>query len=397
MTSEQKTSFIRTCVLVGFIFAFIWYYCVVQYGGVVTYPQSTFLFNPGDKFHDFRASYQAARSLKPYDSDTAVYPPFAYVSLFPFAILKDKLAHAFYLITVIVASLAYLYHQIPALDRMQRFQNALIFSFMSYPFLFLLDRGNIEWNVVALQTLFLHLYFKGNNPKWATRALTLAAAIKPYPLIFIALLVGDRKYREAVKVVAGAIFLNIASLFIFHGNAVETFHQFTSNLHRVHQEIVAYRLLMLHSSSLFSFLRLALSPIFEGFLTEIPAQMTWLHQLYLPIAVVLISLIGFTAAFVEKTPWKRIALLVLGELLLPEISFDYKLSYIYAPLIFFLQSSGDPHWKRNAVLFALILVPKGYWVITGEITSATLAGVFVLLVFLAVLLRDGLRGALKHP
>jgi Glycosyltransferase family 87 len=84
---------------------------------------------------------------------------------------------------------------------------------LSYPLLFLLERGNIEGVVWAVEVLGLTAFV--TRRYWsAGLLLALAAAMKVYPAIFLTLLLYKKRYREvAVSVVAMAV-INIASLWI---------------------------------------------------------------------------------------------------------------------------------------------------------------------------------------
>ncbi|MCJ7740436.1 hypothetical protein MUP32_03920 [Candidatus Microgenomates bacterium] len=62
-----------------------------------------------------------------------------------------------------------------------------------------------------------------------------------------------------------------------------------------------------------------------------------------------------------KKEGKKIALLTFSMNLLPAVSGDYKLLYVFIPLFLFINFSKKSRWDLiYLVLFSLLLIPKNY-------------------------------------
>ena len=81
----------------------------------------------------------------------------------------------------------------------------------SYPYLLLLQRGNIEVYAWLAITFGLWSFYQGNY-KWAAVCIGLATAIKMYPFIFIGLFLPQRRFREAVLSLCTAVLASFIGL-----------------------------------------------------------------------------------------------------------------------------------------------------------------------------------------
>jgi hypothetical protein len=81
----------------------------------------------------------------------------------------------------------------------------------SYPFLFLIDRGNVEGVMWIFVCGGIVLFMRGRF--WPSAAcLAAAACIKPFPLLLFALFVPRRKYYQIAAAVAGVLAVNLIAL-----------------------------------------------------------------------------------------------------------------------------------------------------------------------------------------
>jgi hypothetical protein len=75
--------------------------------------------------------------------------------------------------------------------------------------------------------------------------------------------------------------------------------------------------------------------------------------------------------FIEKEEWKRFAILIFAMLLLPPISADYKLLYIFIPLYIFINNKKPSKTEIIYLLmFCLLLIPKDYSFLPNVISDA---------------------------
>ena len=90
---------------------------------------------------------------------------------------------------------------------------------LSFPFLYLFERGNILLLTFVLVLIFLVF---GDSPSRTRRELALlalaaAAALKLYPAIFALFLLRDKRYRELGRVILYFLLLSVLPTFFFGG------------------------------------------------------------------------------------------------------------------------------------------------------------------------------------
>lgn len=115
-------------------------------------------------------------------------------------------------------------------DAVDLFRNIFIFSFLTYPFLFTIDRANIEGWLFLLYVGFLIAYQKKIYNS-AAIIIGIAASIKFYPGMLAFLFLKDKKYREFLLFVFFTSAVTILSLLLFKGGFVENIKGFIANIH----------------------------------------------------------------------------------------------------------------------------------------------------------------------
>lgn len=386
MTKDDKLSLIKSIVIFGFTFAVIYYYWAAFYQGHFNYPYSTFVFNPGDKFNDFTSVHNWTRSLMPYQHG-ASYLPFAYVVMAPFALIKGWPALLFYFMTVTYFMIQFLYKNIPTVSKMDRIQGAFVLSFMTYPFLFTLDRGNIEALVFLFQAAFI-VFYKMTRLRLAVLFLAAAIAMKGYSIVFLIIFMADKKVKESLQVLGIAACMTLFGAMVFGEGVVNNLFLLAQNVEASRHYFRAADYGMLHSSSLMSLLKFVLNPFIAGVIPAKIEVLDALHPYYLILAFGLLGVLSWFA-FHERVFWKQVALLTIAEILLPEVSFDYKLLHLLVPMTLFVQADQPSRYDRfYCILFGLLLIPKTYWVVYWEVTSTSFLSPLLLLVLAIVLAKD---------
>ena len=221
MTKAKKIYYFILIILLGFFLAVIFHYYIGSYLGN-TYPYNTFLTDPRDRFTDFYRTVDM-KDLNPYFRLT----PSGY---FPFAILIGYLlslfglipALGFYIITF-STSLAYfckinLSNANPYLGGI----GTLVFTFFTFPYMFTMDRGNIEGFILILLLLYI-TFFTRKRYIIASLVLSLAIALKVFPAALLILFIPEKKYKEIIISVISTGFLTIASLLLFKGGVWNNF------------------------------------------------------------------------------------------------------------------------------------------------------------------------------
>jgi hypothetical protein len=101
------------------------------------------------------------------------------------------------------------------------------------------------------------------------------------------------------------------------------------------------------------------------------------------------ALISLFIVLKEKEFWKRVSLLVFMMLLLPQVTFDYKMIHLYIALMLFLNSHKQSQYDiLYAILFGLLLIPKDYFLIKPDISIAVFLNPLLMLMIAGTILLD---------
>ncbi len=362
MTNQEKVDILKIVVVVGFTLSVLYHYVLVNYQGLIQYPYNTFLFNPADKFNDFFNIYKASISLNPYQSPLSVYFPFTFIIMYLFSFLKAQFALYVFLLLFVVFFIFYIYKNTNFLKGKDTFFLAFIFIFMSYPSLFLLDRGNVEGFVFIFLILFF-LSYQQKNDAGSIIWLSFASAMKLYPLAFVALFFIDKKYKQLFLTLALTVSISILSAVVLDGGLIASYGGVKRNLALFAKGYFSSVNGLQHNSSLFGFFRLL-----QGFF---PSTSFFVNS-YNFLAIVIGGAMIIWMLFREHLLWKKVSLLVFIILLLPQVSFDYKLIHLFIPILLFVRAASAKFDMVYAILFGLLIIPKDYYVINVDISIAVI-------------------------
>ena len=194
MEKRGKTQLISLILITGFVFSLVVAYLLASqfHRG---YPDNTFLFDPHDQFHDeinlAQIRHDPYRSLIINGNLLPLY--YLFLSILNVAGFKAGLA--VYLIVFLAFFLVYAWRNLQGATHVESLINCLVFSFLTYPFLFCLDRANPEMYEFILLACFVGYHQRGEMLKAGT-ALAVAANFKPFPLFFLLLYIGERRWRD---------------------------------------------------------------------------------------------------------------------------------------------------------------------------------------------------------
>jgi hypothetical protein len=214
---ESKLKIMLTLVTAGYLAACIYCYLEGVYWGK-PYPYNTFLYQPWDRFMDYHNMVGMCRNLDPYNEGTrSGYPPFANIFFFPFSRLSPDFGLlVFTLLPAATLALTswHLLRSVPLFFR----TGATVFLFLlSYPFLFAIDRGNLDLWIFVGVTIFL-LNYGARSPfrrDIACSGLAFAISLKMYPITLLLLPAKDRRYLNCIKVGFLVAIISIASASFF--------------------------------------------------------------------------------------------------------------------------------------------------------------------------------------
>jgi hypothetical protein len=368
ITRSEKISILSLIIVAGFAFGVAYHY----YEGLILqrpYPWNTFLFHPSIAFTDFGDVIREGKSLNPYLQYKSAQYPFLVIIGYIFS----SIPYNFIVYTALFCA-SFLAFGIVFLAEDKWYKNAthiFIITFLSYPFLFALDRGNFE-GLLSIILLAFILLFTQKNFFASAIILAFAISMKLLPIILLVLFVPEKKYREIVLCIAATILITFISLLFFRGGLVSNldFLLHTSNI----SSNYVFKLFTSIESNIIQrgVALLALIKIFY-YETGLLPRIIYRHfsQAYLLLAGLIGLPVMLYVIFIEQEIWKRVTLLVFMLLILPTISADYKLLHIFLPLYLFINNKKASRLDLIYLIsFGILLIPKDYYYFQKVITDA---------------------------
>jgi hypothetical protein len=368
--------------------AVAYHYVLGVYGGA-GFPYNTFLFIPSDRFMDFFNDYRYALQFLARQSSVITYTPLSHLVMTMLTLIPETPA----LLLVVAAFLATILFVVwrtcadASAPVAARVRDTVVLGVFTYPVLVALDRGNQEMMVFILLALFTYLHYKRGS-RWGLVFLALACALKIYPILLTAILLAERRYRDFALVICGVLVATLVAAAVlgawsgagFQGVIAANLGTLTGGhgQYAMTPEAVRYR------HSLWSVVgALALMTGHGGSLPDMSGWYTW-------VSVLLMAACAAYVVFVEPVTWRRLTVLVVGMLVLPQLSGDYTMLGLYVPLILFLNTKVRTRLDLvYAGLFGLLLVPLDYIVLVQDVKSSVLLypGLMVALVLLILIQR----------
>lgn len=387
MTKSNKIMLISSVVLVGFTLGVFFHYILGFYFGLKD-PFNTFLFGPNSAFCDFIQVVPFTKNLAPYAHQNIWigYFPLAYILLFPFTLIKNIFVA--YLIFISGFLSFWIFMNIKNLvcedlTKLENFRNIFILSLMSYPLLFILDRGNTDMFLFIIFALCVYAF---KSEKYLLSAFLLAVdnALKPFSLLFLFLFLFKKRYKECFFSIITTGILIIGGFLLLKGDFFDQIVVLLKNLiyfksMYVFQNNNNYG--MCHFMSLFTmskliFCKCAYHPIISTFL---------LAKIY-DYFFALMTIITIYFVYREKLFWKQITLLTCNMLMLPYVIGDYKLIFVMVSIWLFVNVKEKTNFDLiYTILFSLLLIPKNIIILT-HLSGPTASRFFSLAIIINPLL-----------
>lgn len=388
MTKLQKIDIISIIIIAGFAFAVFYHYVLGTYMGL-PYPYSTFLFRPNDKFMDF-----FNLSGSPYINGKLFLIQFPFgqrLSQF-FTIFPPNVGFVVF-ITIFFSFFLYInYANLNTSIKEQTIKNVFVFSFLTYPFLFIVDRANIEVFVFIFLYLFIFFYRK-QKTIISIIFLSCAIAMKLFPAVFLILLLSDKKYKEAIYTILLVMIISICGYLSYDGNLIENIRSHLAGLNFYGMVYSIGNEGLYFGNSLWGPVKLM---IIGSGIKCTPALAT---KVYSISVLILFAFISAYIIFKEKIFWKKIALLVFSMNLFPFVSADYKLIHLFLPLFLFINNDNKDRFDwLYSILFGLLLIPKAYvyYRVNPEITSSIIISPLLMAFFTIMIAFQGLRASCEQ-
>ena len=198
----QKINTVVVLLLLGFSIS-SYLYCII--GGdylQANYPYSSYLFLVEDKFNDFFNVLRMVKDNRVYTVSDPIIPacyfPFAYTVMYILTKIPAFYAFGIFIVLFVAATAYFIYIFLLKGEKIDL--QTLCASgayFFSYPFLFTIDRGNIEAFCFIFVGMFL-ISFLQKRFYLAIFFLALASALKLYPCVFAVLFIKNKQYKYCI-------------------------------------------------------------------------------------------------------------------------------------------------------------------------------------------------------
>ncbi len=370
-TREERIKYVAALLFIGFLMAI--FYSVGQNILGYTDPKNTFLFTPGNMFTDFIGPVRAP--------DIVTYSFFMTAIKQFFLFIGEEMSLTLFIVGSICLLTIINAKEISEarLSRSSIFHIA-VFSILSYPVLFAINRGNFE--ILVFFTLYLFAYYL-NKKKFVTSAvfLSLAISMKLFPVVFLIVFLSFRKFRAFIYTCLLTIFLNLSSLIIITKTLSKDIYKIIVDYLGIYsgsymkEQVIDNRGLVF-AHSLYGLLKLKIFSFYKSTsITDVTLrEVTRLFKLYSFVEIGLFAFIASYVIFIEKELWKKITLLVISMNALPYVSADYKLINFFIPLYLFINKKEKSKTDLiYVILFSLLLVPKNYYTSLLNLPDVSLA------------------------
>lgn len=237
------------------------------------------------------------------------------------------------------------------------------------PQIFTANRANIEWVGCALTALAIAC-FLGERYLWAGVILGVAGAIKPFPLIFLILLLWRRRYREAVTGIAATVLISLAALVVLGPTPRLALHYLLTGW----SEYFARYVLVIRTAQEFRFNHSLLDAV------KVPVWFLFNHQQYdprqltgavpgIPLwarmdlwarlnGVFAAAVLAWISVHFRRMPaLNGIFAFTVAELLLPYGAGEYTLLLLYVPWALLLLAAAAGQVDVSAARLICFLLP----------------------------------------
>jgi hypothetical protein len=231
----------------------------------------------------------------------------------------------------------------------------------SYPFLFLLQRWNMEIFAWIFVTTGIWCFYRGHY-RWAAFCFGLATALKLYPFIFFGLFLPRRRYLDVLLGAFTAGAFTLIGLRMISPDILRALSWDTTQLAAFGKYYAGAPLALGYDHSFFALVKFALLP-WTADLTPLVRPYTWL-------AAASCLALYFGRIWKLPLPNQILILSVLSVSIAP-VSYDYTLLSLYASLailcVIALKTSRSEQWMLTPffLLYAVILTPQSYIIFHG--------------------------------
>ncbi|HEX8991960.1 MAG TPA: glycosyltransferase family 87 protein [Anaerolineales bacterium] len=357
-----------TWVLVGFLITFLAFFIVPVFFDPSQVMQfSRYIRTMQPIGNDFRVTVSYASAwLHSGTLPPILYPPLTLVFFAPLALVSPDIGYRVVTLLILACYVLATFVLPQSLSRSKGLSafSMLIFvtGLVSYGLQFELERG--QWNLIAFTLSLVAVWLFHAHPKrrWlAYLFFTVAVQLKLYPAIFVLALV-DRwsDWKRNLVQFAGLGLVNIAALFIFGFGPIQSMLSSQSSSHASHSAIP-------FNLSISSFVLYILSMHWlphKRIILWVQAN-SWLPKLLLLglfIACLIVVIWGALKRGREGFDPYVFMVCSIGALIIPSISYDYKLAFLPASVVLLEPAmlSFRPGGNRIGLILLTLLFSIAY-------------------------------------
>jgi len=359
---KNKVNIITAIMLVGFVIAVFYHYYMGSYLSL-NYPFNTFLFAPQAKCSDLLDELQRVSGLNPYFSNFghAVYFPFMYILEYIFLLLVPSDQNSYILFFVcsmmlFVVLVNFLVLKHGTFSKLEITQYTFILSFMSFPLLFDLDRGNLEAFVFISMVLFMYMFYR-KHYNMSAIFLAMAIAMKLTPILFAILFIKHKQFKSIILCGISTLILTLFSLLLFKASVLNSINGVFSGISYFYNDYVIGNGGLKYGSSIYGAIKNFI------IMENINMPIDWLYSITNMVSMLVMIVILLIILIKKSVLWKQVALLSCLTLLCTPVASDYRLIIMFLPLwLFLLETDKSKFDTIYAVLFGLIMIPQGYYI-----------------------------------
>ena len=379
-------------VLFGFVAAVSFHYWIAAYDAGV-YPASTYLFRPADRmegapwpgaskhhcFGDFYSVWILANLPTPYEPvawGRSNYLPLLHALMLPLGMVPFWAIVPVYLAACAFGFFWFCARSLKDLPVADRVIAATALGLMSYPPQILLDRGNTESLVFLFLALFSGYLLRGSS---YLAAISLAAAIasKGYPVIFSLLFLARGEVRQFVVCGFASVLFMVLSASLFAGGTIHNLRECIAGIAHYSQLMSSAEGIQ-HGSSAWGMLGI-LKDLLQG-LWPVDAVCRWLFKNFTIVQLSLAAGLAYAILALRLRIWESLTLFCCAMMMLLSSGPDYRLIHFLIPITVFFRSNELCRWPvAYSTVFGLLLIPKAYVIIRGEISSSSLLNPILML------------------
>ena len=356
------------------------------------FPYNSFLFDPNDVFMDFfNPRFLTNDIASPYDksSPSLNHFPFLYILTPIIHFYNPLISFLIFVGSSIIISLHIFYSNLKVESITITFTYVLIYSFLSYPYLFSIDRGNYEIFIFIIIYFFITNFLK---KKYLNSYFFLGFSIllKPTPAVFFIILLHYKKYKEAAFILISVVIITGLSYASLQGGLSINLRQHLTNLGLYNDLYAIGDAGLMYGNSLWGMGKSLVKSFYGDHINSVDLNLYL--KIYTLLTFISFFFLSIYIILIENKVWKIVFLLIAAMNIFPHVSGDYKLMYIFIPLFLFI---NDEERRGTdlvyATLFSLLLIPKDYFHFDFNplVSSSVILNPLITITMIFIIFREG--------